>query len=135
MLCPCYISLLSCAETNVHLKNAYVHIDDKGIVLPKKYKSRIPEYIPDFKACIDYLCIHAGGRAVIDAIQTALNLSEDDVEPSRWSLHRYGNTSSSSVWYELRHIEETRSIKKGQTIWQLGFGSGFKCNSAVWIKT
>jgi len=119
---------------NVHLKNAYQPMDDNGKPIVRKYKSRIPEYIPNFKSCIDYLCIHAGGRAVIDAIQQALRLSDHDVEPSRYSLRRYGNTSSSSIWYELQYIEKSRNMKRGEVVWQLGFGSGFKCNSAVWKK-
>lgn len=79
-------------------------------------------------------CFTAGGRAVIDAIQSALSLPDSAVEPSRYVLQRYGNTSSSSIWYEFEHIQTTKNIKKGQKIWQLGFGSGFKCNSAVWKK-
>ena len=46
-----------------------------------------------------------------------------------------GNTSSSSIWYELRYIEENMSLKRGHKILQLAFGSGFKCNSAVWTRT
>ena len=68
------------------------------------YRSRIPEYTPDFKKAVDHICIHAGGRAVIDAIQAGLKLSDDDVAASRAILKRYGNTSSSSIWYEFRHV-------------------------------
>lgn len=29
-------------------------------------------------------------------------------------------------------MESHVGIKRGEKIWQLAFGSGFKCNSAVW---
>ena len=32
----------------------------------------------------------------------------------------------------LGFIETFRGVRKGDRVWQLGFGSGFKCNSAVW---
>ena len=34
--------------------------------------------------------------------------------------------------YILANIESTKGVKAGERIWQIGFGSGFKCNSAVW---
>lgn len=89
-------------------------------------------YLPNFKKVFDHFCIHAGGRAVIDAIEEKLGLSKEDVEASRMTLYRFGNTSSSSVWYELCYLESKGRVKKGDRIWQISFGSGFKCNSAVW---
>ena len=79
-----------------------------------QYKSRIPEYTPDFKRAVQHICIHAGGRAVIDAIQAGLKLSDDDVAASRAILKRYGNTSSSSIWYEFRYCELVRQAKNKQ---------------------
>jgi hypothetical protein len=38
---------------------------------------------------------------------------------------------SCSIWYELAYIESTAGLAKGQRVWQLAFGSGFKFNSAV----
>ncbi|EFA74550.1 fatty acid elongase 3-ketoacyl-CoA synthase [Heterostelium album PN500] len=89
-------------------------------------------YVPDFKKAFDHYCIHAGGRAVIDGLEENFKLSPYDVEPSRATLYRYGNTSSSSIWYELNFIEKQHHVKSGEKVWQLAFGSGFKCNSAVW---
>jgi len=61
-----------------------------------------------------------------------LKLTQKNIEPSRATLYRYGNTSSSSIWYELSYSERMGYIKKNDNIWQIALGSGFKCNSAVW---
>jgi 3-ketoacyl-CoA synthase len=95
-------------------------------------------YVPDFKRAVDHFCIHAGGRAVIDGIEKNLKLELFHTEPSRAALHNYGNTSSSSIWYELAYAESTqksnpRGFKNGHRVMQVAFGSGFKCTSAVWL--
>eukprot|EP00123_Amoebidium_parasiticum_P012795 comp21583_c1_seq1/m.30168 comp21583_c1_seq1/g.30168 ORF comp21583_c1_seq1/g.30168 comp21583_c1_seq1/m.30168 type:complete len:549 (-) comp21583_c1_seq1:25-1671(-) len=89
-------------------------------------------FIPDFKTAIQHFCIHTGGRAVIDTLENVLSLSEYDVTPSRFALERFGNTSSASIWYELEYMERAGRMRVGDKIWQIAFGSGFKCNSAVW---
>jgi 3-ketoacyl-CoA synthase len=95
-------------------------------------KKKFAVYIPDFKTAFEHFCIHAGGRAVLDTIEKNLELSAWNMEPSRMTLYRWGNTSSSSLWYELAYTEAKGRVRRGHRVWQIAFGSGFKCNSAVW---
>jgi 3-ketoacyl-CoA synthase len=90
-------------------------------------------YVPNFARGIDHFCIHAGGRAVIEGVQENLRLSERHTLPSKATLHDWGNTSSSSIWYEAEWIERFGGLKAGHRVLQIAFGSGFKCNSAVWL--
>lgn len=93
---------------------------------------KIKPYIPDFKLAVEHFCIHTGGRGVIDALEQQLELGPEHVAPSRETLRRFGNVSSSSIWYVLAQIESTQGVRRGDKVWQIAFGSGFKCNSAVW---
>ncbi|KAE8687132.1 3-ketoacyl-CoA synthase 4 [Hibiscus syriacus] len=98
----------------------------------KLLKMKLKPYIPDFKLAFEHFCIHSGGRAVLDGLEKNLKLSDRHMEPSRMTLYRFGNTSNSSLWYELAYTEAVGRVKKGDRKWQIAFGSGFKCSSAVW---
>ncbi|KDP40262.1 hypothetical protein JCGZ_02260 [Jatropha curcas] len=102
------------------------------LIAKKFLKIKIKPYVPDFKLAFEHFCIHAGGRGVLDELEKNLDLSEWHMEPSRMTLYRFGNTSSSSLWYELAYSQAKGRIMEGDRVWQIGFGSGFKCNSAVW---
>lgn len=94
---------------------------------------KVPAYVPDFKRGIDYWCIHAGGRAVVEGVANNLKLQAEHASPSKHALYKYGNTSSSSIWYEMDFVCRIQKPRKGHRILQVAFGSGFKCNSAVWL--
>ncbi|KAG9394365.1 Very-long-chain 3-ketoacyl-CoA synthase [Carpediemonas membranifera] len=94
-------------------------------------RTKVAMYQPDFKKVIHSYCIHTGGRGVIDTVEKNLRLSPEHVEASRATLYQYGNTSSSSVWYELAYLEQHKLTRPGHVIWQIAFGSGFKANSCV----
>mmetsp|Transcript_28063 Transcript_28063/g.23188 ORF Transcript_28063/g.23188 Transcript_28063/m.23188 type:complete len:100 (-) Transcript_28063:137-436(-) len=55
------------------------------------------------------------------------------VLPATSTIFLARNTSSSSIWYELGFTERSGDLKAGHRILQVAFGSGFKCNSMVWL--
>jgi predicted naringenin-chalcone synthase len=131
MLGPKILPLSQQAMVVVNLATRWI----QKVVLNMKDPCSV--YVPDFKTAIDHFCIHAGGRAVIDGIGKNLKLEDYHTEPSRMTLLNYGNTSSSSIWYELEYIQDQQkssTLHKGDRILQVAFGSGFKCTSAVWLK-
>jgi len=111
-----------------------VHIKFGIYLLKKKVlkMKNLPPFVPDFHKAFNHFCIHTGGRAVLDVFEKALALKPDEMAPSRFVLERFGNVSSASIWYELEYSERSGRVKAGHRVWQIAFGSGFKCNSAVW---
>jgi len=95
-------------------------------------RAKVRLYRPDFRTAFEHICIHAGGRGVIDEVQHGLGLSDQDVEASRMTLHCFGNSSSSSLLYELAYIEAKGCMRKGDHVWMISFGSGFNCSSVAW---
>jgi 3-ketoacyl-CoA synthase len=89
-------------------------------------------YQPDYTRCVDHFLLHAGGYAVLRAIQKGLRLPVEQMMPSCASLRDFGNTSSASTWYTWSYIESTDGVRKGQTVLQVGVGGGMKSGVAYW---
>ncbi|KAI3460918.1 hypothetical protein Pfo_017581 [Paulownia fortunei] len=94
--------------------------------------AKIQPHTPKFNRCVQHFLPHVGGKPVLEELQKNLGFSDADMEASIMTLHRFGNTSSSSVWYELAYAEAKGRVKKGDRVWHIAFGSGFKCSSVIW---
>ena len=53
---------------------------------------------------IDHWAIHPGGRSILDKVQSSLNLTDEQLAPSRAVLRDYGNMSSATVLFILRDL-------------------------------
>lgn len=62
-------------------------------------------YIPNFKTAFQHFLVHTGGRAVIEEVEKKLSLAPGDVQPSKETLFRYGNTCCAAVFYVLTNME------------------------------
>ena len=106
-------------------------------VLPLRELARAARdraYVPRFDKAFDHFLMHAGSRVVLKSVQAALGLSDAAMAPSVDTLARFGNASSASTWITLAHAEaHGRGVRKGERLWQLGLGGGFKCLSACWV--
>ncbi len=66
------------------------------------------------RAAIDHWIVHPGGRRIIENIESALTLSEDDLATSWRALADHGNIGTPSIFYVLKDTIETREPQPGQ---------------------
>jgi alkylresorcinol/alkylpyrone synthase len=71
-----------------------------------------------------HYAFHSGGRKVLDAIQSKLGLSDEDMRPSRLVLKDYGNMSSPSVLFVLKSIL-SHPMRHQDAVTCFSFGAGF----------
>lgn len=73
---------------------------------------------------IDRFCCHPGGVKVLDAIETALELPQGELNLEREVLHDYGNMSAPTVLFVLERL-----IERGlpDQVMMIAFGPGFTC--------
>ena len=120
-------------------------IGDQGFdMVLSRYVARIlgsslPAAIPSLlgsvrPADVDRWAVHPGGRGVLDQVQTALDLSGEDLAASRDVLRRYGNMSSPTVLFVLAELLHRPAAAREQLA-ALAFGPGLTVESALLTRT
>eukprot|EP00121_Abeoforma_whisleri_P000159 Awhi_evm1s143 len=82
--------------------------------LPNYIKQGLGKYVTDFlknkhnmtDSEISHWSIHPGGTKILEAVQAAMNLAEDDLQDSWNVLNEYGNMLAPSVLYVMEKLME-----------------------------
>lgn len=74
--------------------------------------------------------VHAGGRTILDAVERALDLATDALQPSREVLRRFGNMSSATLMFVLRAMLASGTTRPdGANGLAMAFGPGLAAES------
>ncbi|MDF9276360.1 type III polyketide synthase [Arthrobacter sp. EH-1B-1] len=84
---------------------------------------------------IEHWAIHPGGRSILDKVQAKLKLSDDQLVPARETLRDYGNMSSATVMFVLKHILDQPGSDSDERICSMAFGPGLTVETALLTKT
>lgn len=98
-------------------------------VLSKHLRSPVSEWLMGYGLGIeevDHWAIHPGGPRILDACETAFQLSSSKMEDSRAILRQCGNMSSPTVIFILERISEALPRNRNKTVHCLviAFGPG-----------
>ena len=85
------------------------------------------------KSSVDLWAIHPGGRSILDAVGRAIELSEEDLAPSRHVLDNYGNLASATILFVLDELlrRNENGALTGATGCALAFGPGLTTESML----
>ncbi|HEV3319529.1 MAG TPA: 3-oxoacyl-[acyl-carrier-protein] synthase III C-terminal domain-containing protein [Solirubrobacteraceae bacterium] len=99
-------------------EDSYLHLDRD---LPDVAAADLGELADAFldsagldRAEIDHWIVHPGGRRIIDCVQSALALSDEEVAVSRDVLADHGNIGTPSIFYVLSQTIEQREPGLGE---------------------
>lgn len=84
---------------------------------------------------IKYWALHPGGRAILDALQQGLELSDEQMSYSRSVLRQYGNMSSASIMFVLKELLDEVQPKEDEYLCAAAFGPGLTMEVAIFRGT
>jgi predicted naringenin-chalcone synthase len=83
---------------------------------------------------IRHWAIHPGGRSILDKVQTRLELTDQQLVPARETLRKFGNMSSATVLFVLKHILEQPPMDGDERICSMAFGPGLTVETGLFTK-
>jgi predicted naringenin-chalcone synthase len=75
--------------------------------------------------------IHPGGRRVVEAVGSALDLADEHLDPAYAVLRETGNCSSATVLLVLDRVLATRNVAPGGWVVAMTFGPGLTIYTAL----
>ena len=75
--------------------------------------------------------VHPGGRAIVDKVRSALDLSEASLASSRRVLRDYGNMSAATILFVLHDMMRSDVLAPNDPILAMAFGPGLTVESAI----
>jgi predicted naringenin-chalcone synthase len=100
-----------CEDSYLHLARELPDLageDLEGLVAQFLHRNQLS------RAAIDHWIVHPGGRRIIESIQSALGLSDEDVAVTWDVLADHGNVGTPSILYVLKSTIEQRDPRPGE---------------------
>lgn len=98
-------------------------------IIGREIRAAVADVIGD--ARVDTWAVHPGGRAVLDRVESGLELPPEALAASRAVLRDYGNMSSATILFILRALLAGDGLREGETIATLAFGPGLTMEAAL----
>ncbi|WAH96979.1 type III polyketide synthase [Arthrobacter sp. MMS18-M83] len=83
---------------------------------------------------ITHWAIHPGGRSILDKVESKLELTEEQMIPAREVLRNYGNMSSATVLFVLKHILGQTPAQREERICSMAFGPGLTVETGLFTR-
>ena len=129
-------SRLPATEASVKAKEHFVKMEGKEV-----YKHAVRRMAGAIKECLEkagleeneiaWLIPHQANKRIIDSLASQFHIEADQIF---MTLHKYGNTSGSSVGIALAELCEEKTIDPGSHLLLVAFGAGLTWGAAILTK-
>ena len=105
--------------------------------VPRKIEATLGPWLREWLAkqhltvdAIRSWAVHPGGPRILDATENSLGMANGGLADSRGVLRDYGNMSSPTVLFILKHLMD-RGIKPGEKVLMTAYGAGMSAYACL----